>query len=68
MERKKKQHPLYKEIAWIRKNWPFVEVCNNEPDGYLVITISEHEAGGQGRTFTQEDITECINYVKQKIS
>jgi hypothetical protein len=60
----KPQHPLHKEVAWLKKNWPYVEVMNNAPDGFLVITISLKEAGGQGRTFLQSQMDECIAYVK----
>ena len=60
------KHPLHKEINWLRNNWKHVEVCNYFPSGYLVITISLNEKGGQGATFTQSQISECINYVKKK--
>ena len=62
-EYQKKLHPLHHKVEWIRKNWPFVTVDNNVTDGYLVITISKWETGGQGRTFLQSEIDQCVEYV-----
>jgi hypothetical protein len=61
------RHPLHAEVAWLRKNWPLVEVVNNTAGGYLVITVCLDEKGGQGRTFLQSQIDECIEYVKARL-
>lgn len=58
------KHPLHDKVVWIRRNWSHVTVDNERPDGYLVITVSLWETGGQGRTFLQSQINECIQYVK----
>jgi hypothetical protein len=64
-ESQKNRHPLHDKVEWIRKNLPFVTVHNNARDGYLVITISKWETGGQGRTFLQSEMDACMEYVKK---
>lgn len=63
---KTQKHPLHNEIAWLKKNWPYLEISNNIPDGYLVITICNKKGSSQGVIFTQNQIKECIDYVKSK--
>lgn len=61
------KHPLNKEVKWIKKNWPFVEISNYSSDGYLIISIGARKTGGAGRIFLQDDIQECIKYIKNKL-
>jgi hypothetical protein len=61
----KGKHPLHKEIAWIRKNGKHAEICNNCPDGYLVITLYDARTGS-GIGFLQSQMDECIEYIKSK--
>ena len=60
------RHPLHAQITWIRKNWPKAEIVNNVPDGHLVITLCLNEKGGQGRTFLQSQINDCMAYIKDR--
>lgn len=59
------KHPMHEEIEWLRRNHPFIEVSNNTPGGYLVISVGRWETGGSGRIFTQDQMRECIEYVKK---
>lgn len=54
------------KLRWIRKNGRFVEISNNRPGCYLIISVGIWNTGGQGRVFLESQIDQCIEFIKKE--